>query len=42
MTKALTKEPKAKHTAKIVQVCTTHDGRIASVLYDDGRVFVWG
>jgi len=28
-----------KKLAKIVQVCMTHDGRIASVLYDDGRVF---
>jgi hypothetical protein len=26
---------------KIVQVCMTHDGRIASVLYDDGRVFLY-
>jgi len=29
-----------KKIAKIVQVCMTHDGRIASLLYDDGRVFV--
>jgi hypothetical protein len=31
---------KPKKRPKIVQVNTTHDGRIASVLYDDGRVFV--
>jgi hypothetical protein len=29
-----------KKTAKIVQVCMTHDGRVASLLYDDGRVFL--
>jgi hypothetical protein len=32
---------KPKKKPKIVQVNTTHDGRIASVLYDDGRVFVY-
>jgi hypothetical protein len=26
---------------KIVQVCMTHDGRIASLLYNDGRVFLY-
>jgi hypothetical protein len=30
-----------KKPAKIVQVCMTHDGRVASVLYDDGRVFLY-
>lgn len=25
---------------KIIQVTTTHDGRVASLLYNDGRVFV--
>jgi hypothetical protein len=29
-----------KKPATIVQVTTTHDGRVASVLYNDGRVFV--
>jgi hypothetical protein len=28
-------------TPKIVQVCMTHDGRISSVLYDNGRVFLF-
>jgi hypothetical protein len=30
-----------KKKPKIVQVCMTHDGRIASLLYDDGRVFLY-
>jgi hypothetical protein len=30
-----------KKPAKIIQVCMTHDGRLASVLYNDGRVFLY-
>jgi hypothetical protein len=30
-----------RNNPKIVQVCMTHDGRIASLLYDDGRVFLY-
>ena len=30
-----------KKKPKIVQVCMTHDGRVSSVLYDDGRVFLF-
>jgi len=26
---------------RIIQVCMTHDGRVASVLYDDGRAFLF-
>jgi len=32
--------PKKAKAPKIIQVCMTHDGRVASVLYDDGRVFI--
>jgi hypothetical protein len=32
---------KPKIPAKVVQVCMTHDGRVASLLYDNGRVFVF-
>jgi hypothetical protein len=31
---------KKKTVPKIIQVTTTRDGRIASLLYDNGRVFV--
>jgi prepilin-type processing-associated H-X9-DG protein len=29
-----------KKPAKIIQVSITHDGRLASVLYNDGHVFL--
>ena len=33
--------PSKKTAPKIIQVCMTHDGRIASLLYNDGRVFIY-
>jgi len=30
-----------KKKPKIIQVCMTHDGRMSSLLYDDGRVFIY-